>query len=279
MMEHEKVPSKTVAITSGKGGVGKTNLATNLALCFAASNKKVLLLDADLGLGNVDVIMNTESKFNLLHVINGSKTLEEVITVGPGGVELICGASGIEDVANLTQFHMQRLLDDLDKLQKSADMIIIDTGAGINSSIVSFCMASDEVLVVTTPEPAAMTDAYAMIKVLSLREYDGKINLAVNMASSVTEGKQVHRQLADVAMRFLKMPVYEAGILCKSDHLLNSIRQRKPVVLNYPKSKITSSIVSMASRLGKTSPNKQQDDSFFRKVCSIFSKHQKVIGR
>src|SRR6056297_3110300 len=113
MMDHEKVPSKTVAITSGKGGVGKTNLATNLALCFAAANKKVLLLDADLGLGNVDVVMNTESKFNLMHVINGSKTLEEIITVGPGGVELICGASGIEDVANLTQFHMQRLLDDL----------------------------------------------------------------------------------------------------------------------------------------------------------------------
>lgn len=270
MMKDETSRSKVIAITSGKGGVGKTNIASNLSICFAANNKKVLLFDADLGLGNVDVVLNVESNYNLTHVLSGYKTLEEIISVTPSGVETICGGSGVEELANINAFQLQRLLEDFEKLQNNTDIIVIDTGAGIHNSTISFCQAADHVLVVTTPEPASMTDAYAMIKVLNSRHYDGQISLVVNMATSYAEGKRIYRQISQVASRFLNIQIYEAGILCKTDKLVNSVRKRHPVVLNYPKSKITANFVSMAARLTKTPVKSIEDKSFFRKVVNLF---------
>ena len=258
-----------LTVTSGKGGVGKTNIAANLAICLAASGKKVVLLDADLGLGNLDLIMNINSRANLSHVVSGQKTLQDIIHVGPAGVEVICGGSGIEDMANLNKFQRKRLLDELDKLQDDADIIIIDTGAGISSSVLSFCQAADHVLVITTPEPSAMTDAYAMIKVLASKRYDGRVSLVVNMANSVAEGKRTYRQIADVAMRFLSMPVYEAGVICRTDKLTAAVRKRIPVVLAHPRSRITSSLAAMAARLSRSSGVKDKE-GFFRRVVNLF---------
>lgn len=268
MVKEKNTSTKVLAITSGKGGVGKTNIASNLAICFAASDKKTVLFDADLGLGNVDLVMNTENKFNLMHVISGQKNLEEIINIGPGGVEIICGGSGIEELANISKFHLQRLLGDLEKLQEKSDIIIIDTGAGIHNSTISFCQCADEVLVVCTPEPASMTDAYAMIKVLASRNYTGRISLMVNMASSISEGKRIFRQVSEVSSRFLNVAVYEAGIIRKTEKLTASVKKRVPVVLNYPNSKITSAFVSTAARLMRTS-KKQTSESFFRKVVNL----------
>jgi flagellar biosynthesis protein FlhG len=270
MMKDESDCSKVLAITSGKGGVGKTNIACNLSICFAANNKKVVLFDADLGLGNGDGIINAESNYNLTHVLSGYKTLEEIISVAPGGVETICGGSGVEELANITPFQLQRLLDDFEKLQNNADIIVVDTGAGIHNSTISFCQAADHVLVVTTPEPASMTDAYAMIKVLASRDYAGQISLVVNMASSTAEGKRIYKQISQVASRFLNIRVYEAGIICKTDKLVKSVRKRHPVVLNYPKSRITANFVSMAARLSKTPVKREDHQSFFRKVVNLF---------
>lgn len=270
VMSDQSPKTRVIAITSGKGGVGKTNIAANLAICLAAANKKVLLLDADLGLGNVDIIMDINSRYNLMQVISGQKELREIINIAPAGVEVICGGSGIEELANINQFQMQRLLDELDELENNNDMIIIDTGAGINSTVINFCTAADSVLVVTTPEPSAMTDAYAMIKVLAARNFAGRINLVVNMAKSIAEGKRIYRQIADVAMRFLNLPVYEAGVICKTDQVTNSVRTRKPVVLNYPKAKVTSAIAAMAARLSRNSPQMRTKDSFFKRVVNRF---------
>lgn len=269
MMKEGSGRAKVLTVTSGKGGVGKTNISANLAICLAASGKKVVLLDADLGLGNLDLVMNISSRANLSHVVMGQKTLEEVIQIGPAGVEVICGGSGIEELANLNQFQRQRLLEELDSLQNNADVIIIDTGAGISSSVVSFCQAADHVLVVTTPEPSAMTDAYAMIKVLASRNYDGRMSLVVNMAATVSEGKRVYRQIADVAMRFLEMPIYEAGVLCRTDKLTTAVRKRMPVVLAYPRAQITSSLAAMAARLSRGSAVKNKE-GFFRRVVNLF---------
>ena len=269
MMKDGTERAKVLTVTSGKGGVGKTNISANLAICLAASGKKVVLLDADLGLGNLDLVMNISSRANLSHVVSGKKTLEEVIQIGPAGVEVICGGSGIEELANLNQFQRKRLLSELDDLQNDADVIIIDTGAGISSSVVSFCQAADHVLVVTTPEPSAMTDAYAMIKVLAGRNYDGRMSLVVNMAATVSEGKRIYRQIADVAMRFLDMPIYEAGVLCKTDKLTTAVRKRLPVVLAYPRARITSSLAAMAARLSRGSAVKDTE-GFFRRVVNLF---------
>jgi flagellar biosynthesis protein FlhG len=269
-MSEQSPKTRVIAITSGKGGVGKTNIAANLAICLAASNKKVVLFDADLGLGNIDIIMNINSRYNLMQVISGQKELREIINIAPAGVDVICAGSGIAELANINQFQLQRLIEELEELENNTDMLIIDTGAGINNTVMNFCTAADNVLVVTTPEPSAMTDAYAMIKVLDARNFDGKISLVVNMANSIAEGKKIYRQVADVAMRFLDLPVYEAGIICKTDLVTNSVKTRKPVVLNYPKAKVTSAIAAMAARLSRNSAATQKKDSFFKRVVNCF---------
>ena len=260
-----------LAVTSGKGGVGKTNIAANIAVCLAASNKRVVLLDADLGLGNLDVIMNINSRHNLLHVVKGQRTLNEITCVGPAGVEVICGGSGLEDMANLSQFQRQRLVDELDTLQQDKDVIVVDTGAGINSSIVGFCLASNHTLVVTTPEPTAMTDAYAMIKVMAKHHYQGKVSLLVNMADSLEEGKRIFRQIADVANRFLNMPIYEAGVICRDDTIRDAVKMRKPVVLAFPNAKITESFAAISARLSRGTVFKPtQRGGFFKNIFNWF---------
>lgn len=271
MMQQGSSKAYVLVITSGKGGVGKTNIAANLAICLASANKKVMLFDADLGLGNLDVLLNANCRYNLSHFISSGKTLDQISQVAAGNVELICGGSGIEELANLSQFQRQRLIDELDKLQDNYDFIVIDTGAGINASVINFCEAADHALVVTTPDPTAMTDAYAMIKVLSARDFDGRISLIVNMASSLAEGKKIYRQISDVAGRFLNRNIYEAGILCHDEKLISAVRAREPVVLSYPKSAITSAMVAMTARLAKgTEVRKSEDEGFFRKVVNWF---------
>ncbi|MBW8034335.1 MAG: MinD/ParA family protein [Planctomycetes bacterium] len=270
VMSAQSQKTRVIAITSGKGGVGKTNIAANLAICLAASNKKVVLFDADLGLGNIDVIMNINSRYNLTQVISGQKELHEIINIAHAGVDVICAGSGIAELANINQFQLQRLIDELEELENNTDILIIDTGAGISNTVMNFCTAADNVLVVTTPEPTAMTDAYAMIKVLAARNFDGRISLVVNMANSIPEGKRIYRQVADVAMRFLNLPVYEAGIICKNDQVTKSVKSRKPVVLNYPKAKVTSEIAAMAARLSRNQTPMKKKNSFFKRVVNCF---------
>ncbi|MBN1816915.1 MAG: MinD/ParA family protein [Sedimentisphaerales bacterium] len=270
MMDEKSRHADVIAVTSGKGGVGKTNIAGNLAICLAAAGRKVVLMDADLGLGNLDVIMNINSRYNLSHVVSGQKTLDQITHIGPAGVEIICGGSGLEELANLSPFQRKHLIDELDALQDRADIIVIDTGAGINASVLGFCQASHHTIVVTTPEPTAMTDAYAVIKVLAGKKYDGRISLIVNMADSVAEGKKIYRQIADVAQRFLDIPVYEAGILCRDERLVSAVKSREPVVLAYPRARITTSLVAMTARLARGPAAGRGTEGFFQKVVNWF---------
>lgn len=259
---------EVVTITSGKGGVGKTNIAANLSICLANNNKRVLLIDADLGLGNLDVMMNLNSRFNLSQVLAGRKSLKDIIQLGPAGVEVICGGSGIEELANINPFQRQRLVDDLQQLGDRADVIVIDTGAGINPNVISFCLASDHTMVVTTPEPTAITDAYAMIKVLAGRKYQGRISLLVNMADSIADGKKTYRQISEVAARFLNTPVFDSGILCKNELVSIAVRRREPVVLAYPRSAIAEHFAAISARMCNTSRPVTESDGFFKKVVN-----------
>jgi len=270
MMETCVRPAKIFAITSGKGGVGKTNIATNLSICLASSGKKVLLVDADLSLANVDILMNINSKYNISHFFNGRKSIEEIIQTGPGGMEIICGASGFEELSDMNEFQRHRILSELSRLQNENEIIVIDTAGSISKSVVGFCLFSDHVLVVTTPEATSMTDAYAMIKVLVGNNYSGQISLIVNMAASLAEGKKTYQQISKVVLRFLNTQVYNAGILLKDCRLSSAVRERKPVVLAYPKAAISSSLAVLASKLSKNSARPSENAGFFKKVMDWF---------
>lgn len=270
MMEASERPAKVLAITSGKGGVGKSNIAANLAICLAASRKKVVLFDADMSLGNLDVIMNVNSQYNISHLLNGQRSIEEIIHIGPEGLELVCGASGLTELADINEFQRQRLVRELSMLQSQSDVIVIDTAAGISRSVVGFCLAADHVLVVTTPEATAITDAYAMVKVLVGNSFGGRISVIVNMADTISAGKKIHRQIASVAKQFLNADVDCAGVLVRDEHLGQAVRMRKPVVLAYPRSQITSAMVALAAKLSSGLATRPNDESFFRKVVDWF---------
>lgn len=255
-----------LAIASGKGGVGKTNIAANLALCWAAVNQRVLLLDADLSLGNLDLLLNVRSTYNISHVLSGRRSMEEIVQTGPRGLRIICGASGLDRLADISDSEQRRLIESLCRLQQEADAILIDTGAGISRSVVGFCLAADRVLVVTTPEATAVADSYGLIKVLVRKHYAGSISLIVNMARTEAEGRQTYQRIASVAQRFLGANLFYAGTLLKDERLCTAVRSRMPVVLAYPKSQISLSLAAIAARLGGTRQWDDKDDSFFRRV-------------
>jgi len=265
-----KGPSKILAVASGKGGVGKTNLCANLSICLSNLGKRVLLLDADMSLANLDMVLNTHSKYNISHVINGRKQMEEVVHHGPWGVDMVCGTSGLENLANLGEFQQKRLVRELSKLQHAADFVIIDNAAGIARSVVSFCLAADHVLVVTTPDATSMTDAYSLIKVLHKNSFVGHMSLIVNMADSLDQAKKIYLQVAKVARQFLGLRIFYAGAVLYDQHLVSAVRGRIPVVCAHPKSKASHGIRELASRLGHASSSRNENPTFLRKVVNWF---------
>lgn len=256
--------ASVIAVTSGKGGVGKSNVAVNLAIKLASAGKQVVLLDADLGLANADVLCNVDLPHNLSAVIARKKELHEVMVKVPGGFSLIGGASGLARMADLTDADRGRIVRALAELEERADIILIDTGAGISPNVLSFTRAADHVLVVTTPEPTAITDAYAVVKVLHrdaaatrlgtmtdapFDSSDRRISLLVNQARSPAEARVVHDRIAKVARQFLGVSVYDAGHVLADEAVPAAVRARQPFVLASPRSPASLCIAQLAMRL------------------------------
>jgi flagellar biosynthesis protein FlhG len=241
--------AQTIAITSGKGGVGKTNLSVNLATVLAAMRRRVLLLDADLGLANADILCNVQPRFNLAHVVAGQRTLADVVTPVPAGFSLIPGCSGLAKMADLAEADRRRIVTDLEALSESADALIIDTGAGIGRNVLSFTSSADHVVIVTTPEPTAITDAYAVMKVLVRCGTSGRISVMVNMAKSRDEAKHVHERISSVARQFLKTDVAFAGYVLLDPVVGQSVRKRMPFVQQSPNSAAAQCIQAWANRI------------------------------
>src|SRR5438874_2203658 len=248
-MMGQRASANVIAVTSGKGGVGKSNVAVNLAIKFASARKNVVLLDADLGLANADVLCNIDLPCNLSHVIARKKELRDVMVRAPGGFHLIGGASGLARMADLTDFDRQRLVDALGELEQQCDIILIDTGAGISPNVLSFTRAADHVLVVTTPEPTAITDAYAVVKVLSKDGGERKISLLVNQVRSANEARIVHGRIAQVAKQFLGVSVLDGGHVLNDEAVPQAVRRRTPFVLGSPRSPASQCIAQLAMRL------------------------------
>jgi flagellar biosynthesis protein FlhG len=249
--------AQTIAITSGKGGVGKTNLAVNLAATLAAMQRRVILMDADLGLANADILCNVQPRYNLAHVVAGQRTLAEVLTpvpipgllAGQGMLSLIAGASGLARMADLPESDRACLLEQLETLPQAADVVIIDTGAGIGRNVLAFAAPADHVTIVTTPEPTAITDAYAVIKVLTRSGAAGAISIMVNQVRSRDEARIVHERIAGVTRQFLQVDIPFAGYVMADPVVPQSVRKRTCFVAEYPNSAAAQCIRAWANRI------------------------------
>ena len=244
--------TRIIAISSGKGGVGKTNISINLALAYAQLGKRVIVMDADLGLANVNVILGIIPKYNLYHLIRKQKRMKEIILDTSYGIQIVAGASGFSKIANLTDEERGTFIEELRELE-SADVIIIDTSAGVSNNVLSFIGAADEALIVTTPEPTAITDAYGIIKIIAT-EIDNMnlgLKLIVNRVRSVTEGKKVAERVINIAGQFLNLKVDYLGYVYDDPAVSNAVLKQRPFLIAEPNSKASICVKHLASRLEK----------------------------
>jgi flagellar biosynthesis protein FlhG len=256
--------TRIIAITSGKGGVGKTNIAVNMAIAYAQIGKKVILIDGDLGMANVNVLLNVVPTYNLMHVINKKKTMREIILDTEFGIKFIAGANGFSKIANLSVEE----LDDFAKQFSSlgtADIIIIDTGAGIANNVLQFVAAADEVYVVTTPEPTAITDAYGIIKIITTEVVDHQVNLKllVNRVHSADEGKRISERIITIVGQFLGYKVDYIGFVYDDPVVQASVIRQKPFIVVNPTSKPAMCIKHIIGRIEKTEASENENVSNF----------------
>jgi len=224
--------ARVVAVTSGKGGVGKTTLAVNLAVKLTQMGRRVVLLDADLGTANADVLCNISPRATLAHVVAGRAEIEDTLVPAPGGFSLIPGASGLAKMAALSDFEHERLIEQMHRLETSADLLLVDTGAGVGPGVLSFTLAADEAMVVATPEPTAITDAYAVIKSLVRRKPEIDLRLVVNACRDEEEAQSVHERIAAVSKQFLGVTVRLAGYLPHDPRVIAAVHRRCPFALD-----------------------------------------------
>lgn len=259
--------ARVLAVTSGKGGVGKSNVSVNLAARLAGMGRRVLLLDADMGLANADVLCDVTVRTNLAHVIAGRKRLSDAMVKGPGGFTLIPGASGLAQMANLSEFERARVVAMLRQMEGEYDLVIVDTGAGIGPNVMSFLLSADEVLVVTTPEPTAITDAYAVIKAVCRQREGVPVSLLVNMVKDREEAGRVHDRVAAVCRRFLGVSLGEAGYVLSDPRVTAAVRRRAPFVLESPDCAASVCIRALAHKVDRDAVE-PGGRGFFKKVAS-----------
>jgi flagellar biosynthesis protein FlhG len=266
-----KGTARVIAITSGKGGVGKSNTSVNLAIALAAQGQRVILMDADLGLANVEVLLGLSSLHNLEHVIEGEKTIAEILVKGPGGISVVPGSSGMAKIADLTHAGRQNLLGGLQELQAQSDFIILDTMAGIGRNAVAFSLAADEVILITTPEHPAIVDAYAMLKTLYANQPDTVVRLVVNMVPNPALAQAVYTKMSGVAQRYLGKNISFLGYLSRDHHVSQAVMQSKPFMMAYPPAPVSQCMNQIASRLlQQQAPKEGQKEGFFRRFAQTF---------
>jgi len=256
--EHQPV---AVAITSGKGGVGKPNVVANLAVSLAGLGRSVMILDADFGLANVDLLFGIAPRHNLGDFVFGRTSLEDIIVEGPSGVKIIPASAGIEQMTALTREQQLRLVRGLTQLGAQTDYLLIDTAAGISGNVIQFLLAAGVVIVVTAPEPTAIVDAYLVVKILAHRESRKRVSILVNSVSGSQEALSVFEQINAVSQRFLSKPLEFFGFIEKDSHILQAVRQQAPCVTMFPGSTASRSINRLAKKLHQQCQTmKQQSD-------------------
>lgn len=250
-----KTVSRVITVTSGKGGVGKTSLSVNLAIQLQRLGKRVVILDADFGLANIEVMLGVRPTANLADLMFRGKTLKNIIMEGPEGIGFISGGSGIKELANLTRDQVFYVMQSLAELDDIADIVIIDTGAGIADNVLEFAASSEEVLLVATPEPTSITDAYALLKTLNqTQQFQASrtvIKLVANKVNSQQEGQEIFEKVSMVADKFLNIQLDYLGAVLNDSHMSKSVMQQKPLLLAYPNAPAAISVAYLVNALEK----------------------------
>jgi len=269
--------TRVIAVTSGKGGVGKTNTTMNLAISLSNLGYSVVVFDADIGLANIDVLVGIVPKYTISEVLNGDKDIVEIITEGPNGIKIIAGGSGLNELFEMDNKKREKLVNELLKLEKHADFILIDTGAGISDTVISFVNAANEVILVVTPEPTSLTDSYAMIKALTIKGRHEKLQIIINRVESDKEANDIFYKLYTAAKKFLNTKIEKLGYVLDSKLVVDSIKNQNPFILMYPNSQISKNINNIATRIiGEGSPNEEKSgiSIFINRFKSFFVREE-----
>jgi len=270
LSDHES--PRVITITSGKGGVGKTNITVNLALQLAAQGHHPCLFDADLGLANVNILLGLHPEYTLEDVILGGRDLKDVIIKDYQGIDIIPGSSGVEKIANLEENQLDHLIHVFDDMVEY-DFLFFDTSAGISKDVLAFCLASSEVVMVITPEPTSLTDGYALLKVLKLNNFVGRVFIVVNQCPNVQVAKTTYAQFRETTKRYLQADVVPLGVVLKDNQVVDSVKAQKPLISLYPESNASKCIKHIAKNLQDLHPKDMPaftPASFWRKCVGIF---------
>lgn len=241
-------PVRVIAVTGGKGGVGKTNISVNLGVAMAEMGRRVMLLDADLGLANIDVVLGLHAKQNLSHVMNGECSLEEIMVTGPKGLKVIPGASGIQHMAEMSPAEHAGLIHAFSEVANDVDVLLIDTAAGISDLVVSFSRAAQEQIVVVCDEPASITDAYAIIKLLNREHGVSRFRILSNMVKSVQEGRDLYNKMCRVTDQYLDVMLSYMGSIPFDEQLRKAVKSQRPVVDAYPRARVSQAFKNLAKK-------------------------------
>jgi flagellar biosynthesis protein FlhG len=267
---------RVIAITSGKGGVGKTTLSTNLAVAFTSLGKRVVVIDTDLGTANVDVVLGLKTNYHLGHLISGQKSLQDIAMTAPGGFTVIPGGSGLQELTQLSESQFTRVITSFNELDGMADILLLDTGAGISRDVSNFLVAADEVIVVTTPEPHAMTDAYAIIKVMHTLGTSAQKRLIINKVDGDLEAGIIASRLKKVVSQYLNEDMEFLGGVEEDKAISRSLRKQCPLILLEPNCAPARSIAKIADKIigAKSAKEPNNIGGFVRKLLSAFSSNR-----
>ncbi|GAA0365202.1 MinD/ParA family protein [Bacillus horti] len=244
--ELEPRKTKVITVCSGKGGVGKSNFSLNFALALLRQQKKVLIFDVDLGLANIDVLLGIPPRRNMLHMIEQDLPITDIIEEGPEGLKFIAGGSGFNHLIHLEQQKIDRLFEELSHLHGQVDYIILDTGAGLSNESLRFILAADDVIVVTTPEPTAITDAYAVLKMVYTQQQKPNIRLVINRCSSHKEGRETGQKLKLVTRRFLNQEIGVLGYIPDDPNVMKAVKKQKPFLIQFPSTDASVALSNLA---------------------------------
>lgn len=269
----EKRTAKVIAVTSGKGGVGKTSFTINFAICLSNMGYRVVIIDGDIGLSNVDLMLGITPRYDLSYFISNQKDFNEIAVEGPNGIRFVSGGSGLRELTDFSGWKIDQLLSKVKKLDEEADIILIDTGAGVSDNVMKMILAADETILIITPEPTSIMDAYALVKLAITQNENIRLRLVVNKAENIFEAKQILDKFSNAARRFLKVELDKLGYICDDIHVCRSIKQQTPYTICYPRSNASRQVQSIADKF-----NKLSDEDLMSRAGGLATYIQRLVN-